>query len=66
MKIQVWVLRVNGTMLAQKSSFVDTLCNAGECTDHLNFIFEHVAPDELAGVVMRVDGKLIVRDIDTK
>jgi hypothetical protein len=64
LKIQAWVLRVDGTMLAQKASPIDgSICNAGDCTEFMVFVFEHVAPDELAGVVLRVDGKLVVRDI---
>jgi hypothetical protein len=29
----------------------------------MDFVFEHIAPSELAAVVIRVDGKLIVREI---
>ena len=64
MKIQVWVLKADGTTLAQKASPEDGwICNGGECNGDMMFIFEHVAPDEVAGVVVRVGGKLLVRDI---
>jgi hypothetical protein len=66
MKIQVWVLRADGTMLQQKSNSFFSLCNAGDCTEYMLLVFEHATPNELAGVVMRVDGKLIVRDIQAK
>ncbi len=64
LKIQAWVLKVDGTTLAQKASPIDsTICMSGECTENMMFAFEHVPPDQLAGVVVRVDGKLLVRDI---
>jgi hypothetical protein len=67
LKIQVWVLKVDGTALTEKSRPGSegnlTVCNAGDCTDRMNFVFEHIAPSELTAVVIRVDGKLIVREI---
>jgi hypothetical protein len=65
--IQVWLLRANGTALAQKSKRIGGgICNAGSCDDRANFVFEHVVPNELAGVVVRVDGKLLVCEIKSK
>jgi hypothetical protein len=67
LKIQVWVLKVDGTALTEKSrpgtESPHLICNAGDCTERMDFIFEHIAPSELAAVVIRVDGKLIVREI---
>jgi hypothetical protein len=66
LKIQVWVLKVDGTALTEKSrpgTEGNLICNAGACTDRMNFIFEHIASSELAAVVIRVDGKLVVRKI---
>jgi hypothetical protein len=66
LKIQVWVLKVDGTALTEKSRPGGQgilICNAGDCTDRMDFVFEHIAPSELAAVVIRVDGKLIVREI---
>jgi hypothetical protein len=61
--IQVWVLRMDGTTLGQTDRGNAGICNAGACTDSMEFSFEHAAPKELAGVVVRVDGKLFVREI---
>jgi hypothetical protein len=64
MNIQVWVLKTDGTALTKKSRLEGiTICNAGSCTDSMMFVFEHAAPSDLAAVVMRVDGQLIVREI---
>jgi hypothetical protein len=61
--IQVWLLRRDGMTLTQTSKSDGGLSNAGSITDMMSFLFEHVAPKELAGVVVRVDGMLFVREI---
>jgi hypothetical protein len=43
-----------------------SICMSGSCDDRADFVFEHVPPDELAGVVIRVDGELIARAIKAK
>jgi len=61
--IQVWLLRADGTTVVQKSKLNFAIGNAGESTDTMMFVFDRIAPNELAGVVARVDGKLFVREI---
>jgi hypothetical protein len=63
MNIRVWVLKADGTALAQKQGTDGSLCKSGTCQDRMMFVFEHAAPSELAALVMQVDGKLIVRKI---
>jgi hypothetical protein len=66
LNVQVWVLKTDGTALKEKlhPGGIDfTVCNAGSCTDGMIFVLEHAAPSELAAVVVRADGKLLVRDI---
>lgn len=62
--IEVWLLRVDGTALKQRANGVPSVTgNAGSISKREMFVFEHIAPKELAGVVVRLDGKLFVRDI---
>ena len=68
LSIQIWVLKTDGTALAQKSKSGDVngwICNGGECTDTMKFFFEHVPPSKIAALVIRVNGKLILRPIQT-
>jgi hypothetical protein len=61
--IEVWLLRVDGTALKRMAKVLSATGNAGWITDSDMFVFEHIAPKELAGVVVRLDGMLFVRDI---
>lgn len=61
LKLQVWLLKTDGTTLKQKDALAGGVCNAGECEDSMMFVFEHVPPTEIAGLVVLADGKLIPR-----
>jgi hypothetical protein len=65
-KTEVWVLRRDGTTVARAATPVLTppeLCSIGHCTASRVFNFESVPDDQVAGVVVSVDGKLSVREI---
>jgi hypothetical protein len=65
-KTDVWVLRRDGTTAARATTPVLTppeLCSIGGCRAFRVFNFESVPDDEVAGVVVSVDGKLYVREI---
>jgi hypothetical protein len=65
--IQVWVLRADGTALAQRphSGEAGSIANAGWSTDVMQFAFENAPSDKIAAVVLRVNGQLFVRPIQT-
>ena len=64
MTLQAWLLRADGTALAQRSNPSRASAGGSGCKpDLMIFSFEHVPPKDLAGVVVSVDGKLFVREI---
>jgi hypothetical protein len=64
MTLQVWLLRTDGTTLAQVRKPINVRGFApGLSTAEILFAFPSVPPQELAGVVMSVNGKLYVREI---
>jgi hypothetical protein len=64
MAIQTWLLCRDGTVVAQgsKPEFVSLITVDG-ITDEMSFGFVPVSPNELAGVVVSVNGKMYVREI---
>jgi hypothetical protein len=62
MTIQVWLLSTDGRALAQKAKPINVQY-AGSLFDSMIFSFEHVPTNELAGIVLGVNGKLYVREI---
>jgi len=64
MAIQVWLLRADGTSVAQrqKRSIVAPE-QAGVITETTSVFFDDVPHHDVAGVVVSVDGKLYVREI---
>ena len=63
MTIQVWLLRADGTTVAQgKCSGCDSFTSTPP-VDHRQFTFAPVPAKELAGVVVSLNGKLFVREI---
>jgi hypothetical protein len=62
--IQVWLLRSDGKVVAQREKPVSVVVgNAGSSQGIMQAHFDPVPPQELAGVVVSVDGKLYVREI---
>jgi hypothetical protein len=61
---QVWLLRRDGTAVPHLSGLrANALVSMGGwATPSQDLSFQHVAADELAGVVIAVNGKLIVRE----
>lgn len=62
---QVWLLRKDGTAVPQLSGLRATAFGSmgGWATPAQDLSFQHVAAEELAGVVIAVNGKLIVREV---
>jgi hypothetical protein len=59
MKILVWLLRSDGTTVTQhEKPVVVGIGNAGDHTEIMTFTYTPASAAELAGVVVRVDGKL--------
>jgi hypothetical protein len=62
--IQVWLLHTDGTALAQIYKPTHTGMGwAGENTDMIAVAFDRVPKDQLAGVVVSVNGRLYARNI---
>jgi hypothetical protein len=62
--IQAWLLRADGTALAQASPPGHVgVGNAGESTDIVAFTFNRAPATEIAGVVVSVNGSLYIRKI---
>ena len=65
-RVEVWLLRQDGSSVKQLSRSVsDGISRPGLAPrpDFATFVFELTPSTELDGVVIRVDGKLFVRDI---
>jgi hypothetical protein len=65
---QVWLLRKDGTTVGDLSKPIEMIDNSsvrdfGVVTHWIRFTFQLVPPQELAGVVVSVNGKLYVREI---
>jgi len=65
---QVWLVRKDGTTVGDLSHPMETIDNAsvrdfGVVTYGLLFSFQPVPPQDLAGVVVSVNGKMYVREI---
>jgi hypothetical protein len=66
-KLQAWLLRSNGETLTPKlQPSLMGVGNGPVTMVTMSFSFVHVPPEELAGVVISVDGKLFVREIAVK
>jgi len=65
--LQVWLLKTDGTSIPQrgKPNMVG-IGNAGWYTDSMIYTFDKVPANELAGIVLRVKGKLYCQEIETK
>jgi hypothetical protein len=64
MTIQVWLLRADGTSLTQRDKPSRmSAANPWEHSDTIEFAFVPTPPEELAGVVVSVNGTLYVREI---
>jgi hypothetical protein len=61
MMIQAWLLRSNGTVLAQRHRVSGGVSSGGYDDDMLTFGFEHVPRSEVVGIVVLVNGNLLVR-----
>jgi hypothetical protein len=63
--VQVWVLKKNGSALRQLSGLrlMGAVFNAGLGSATVESVFEHTESSELAGVVVMVREKLLVRSI---
>ena len=63
--VQVWILRKDGTALRQQSGIRvnGAAFNAGLGAVSADLSFEHAEARDLAGVVVGVNGKLIIREI---
>ena len=62
--LQVWLLRKDGTAIPQHDKPTSIgIANAGSDTDYMIYTFEKVASYELAGIVVRVKGKLYCQEI---
>ena len=62
--IQAWLLRADGTALVQRDKPVRRSVNdPGVHSDSIDFTFTPVPLNELAGVVVSVNGKLYVRQM---
>ncbi len=63
--VQMWVLRKDGTALRQLSGIRvnGVVSNAGSASVSAQLAFEHVEASDLAGIVVMVRGKLLVREI---
>jgi hypothetical protein len=65
---QVWLLRKDGTTVGDLSKPIEMIDNSsvrdfGVVTYGMLFTFQAVPPQDLAGVVVSVNGKLLVREI---
>jgi hypothetical protein len=61
---QVWLLRVDGTPIPQSQKpVIIGISNAGSSDCHLIFSFQNKSTNELAGIVMSVDGKLYCQEL---
>ena len=64
---QVWLLRADGTAISQSQQpAVIGISNAGWSNDYLIFSFQKKSTNEVAGIVVSVDGKLYCRELDTR
>jgi hypothetical protein len=64
LSIQVWLLRADGTVLARREKFkFDDPTAYKPSIDNMEFWFVPVPAKELAGVVVSINGKLLVREI---
>src|SRR5580693_1570431 len=63
MATQVWLLRADGTSVAQRPKMPCVGDRAGVVTDTACFSFDDAPRQDVAGVVVSVDGKLYVREI---
>jgi len=66
-KTEVWILRRDGSTVPRANTVALTppeLCTIGVCTAYKVLDFENAPADQIAGVVVSIDGKLYVRDFD--
>jgi len=64
MAIQVWLLRADGTSVAQRQRWsIVAPAMAGVMTDTTSVFFDDVPRQDVAGGVVSIDGKLYVREI---
>jgi hypothetical protein len=64
---QVWLLRADGTAISQSQEpAVISISNAGWSNDYLIFGFQKKSTNEVAGIVVSVNGKLYCRELDTR
>jgi hypothetical protein len=68
MGLQVWVLRKDGTAVPPRSAMRESAWGSmgGWATLSQELTFQHARFEDLAGVVVSVNGKLIVREMPTK
>jgi len=64
--LQVWLLKRDGTTVhqQQKPTMIG-IGNAGWDTDYMEYTFNKVPSDELAGIILQVKGKLYCSEITT-
>jgi hypothetical protein len=63
MAIQVWLLRADGTSMAQRPKMPTIGDRAGVVIDTTSFFFDDAPRQDVTGVVVSVNGKLFVREI---
>jgi hypothetical protein len=64
MAIQVWLLKSDGTSLPQREKPANLgIGNAGSDTDIMLFSLDDAPPKDVAGVVVRANGKLYIHEI---
>jgi hypothetical protein len=62
--LQVWLLKTVGTSVPQQGKpRLAGVQNAGWDSSYMNYAFDKVPSDELAGIVLRVKGKLYCQEI---